>query len=565
VVRTPSGGRRGYGPTHSQSPEHLVTGVPGLTVVYPSHRHDAGALLEHATLDWDDPVVFFEHKLLYGLAQDQADYEILDGAEEASVLFPTLVRRRMGDPDLTLVTYGGMLDVVERAARALDDEEISVEIVAPSLLQPLPRRTLLQALGERSRVAILEESPYGPGFGSELLATLLESGFRGRVRRFAPLPVPIPAARSLEASVLPEERTLFDGLVSFLRLTRILVSPGEIVNVGDVVAEVETEKTSFTVEADASGIVLATLHQVGDLVDVGSVLLWLGDSSDDAIPPASAPGSLLKAPSRRATMKAAQLIKQHGLDENVIPTTGARITAADVEQFVESRVQVVPAIAHRPTPRGWRPTAGGAAQPLTPEERAMMRAVLWQREEAVPAYVELDFDSAQWSGFAARYRQRERLLFDPLLALMAQRLVAVVQKSPRLSSTIVDNERWVYHQINLGFTVQSGDQLYMTVVDDASALTCRQFVDRIFELQRKAFGRRLDARETSGATVAFSSMARWNVSRHIPVLPPGTPLIVAHATTQGSSRLGATYDHRVLTGYDAVSALSALATPEETT
>ena len=55
VVRTPSGGRRGYGPTHSQSPENLMTAVPGLTVVFPSHRHDVGHLLEIASLEWGHP------------------------------------------------------------------------------------------------------------------------------------------------------------------------------------------------------------------------------------------------------------------------------------------------------------------------------------------------------------------------------------------------------------------------------------------------------------------------------------------------------------------------------
>ena len=77
VVRTPSGGRRGYGPTHSQSPEGLMTAVPGLTVVAPSHRHEAGHLLERAVLAWQAPVVFFEHKLLYGVTEDQGDYEVL--------------------------------------------------------------------------------------------------------------------------------------------------------------------------------------------------------------------------------------------------------------------------------------------------------------------------------------------------------------------------------------------------------------------------------------------------------------------------------------------------------
>jgi len=77
VIRTPSGGRRGYGPTHSQSPEGLMTAVPGLTVVFPAHRHDTGRLLEAATLDWDFPTVFFEHKLLYGVMQEQGRYEVV--------------------------------------------------------------------------------------------------------------------------------------------------------------------------------------------------------------------------------------------------------------------------------------------------------------------------------------------------------------------------------------------------------------------------------------------------------------------------------------------------------
>ena len=217
VVRTPSGGRRGYGPTHSQSPENLMVAIPGLTVVFPSHRHNAGRLLEHATLDWLHPVVFFEHKLLYGQTQDSADYEIAPCSphDPGVSLFPTLVKRQE-TPDLTLVAYGGALPMVELVAQALNEEELSVELVVPSLLQPFPKHTLLDLLRNRRRVAVVEESPLGPGFGSELVAMLSEDGFGGRVKRLAPPPVPIPAARSLESSILPDERQLFDALVAFV-------------------------------------------------------------------------------------------------------------------------------------------------------------------------------------------------------------------------------------------------------------------------------------------------------------------------------------------------------------
>ncbi len=217
VIRTPAGGRRGYGPTHSQSPENLLTAVPGLTVVYGSHRHDAGDLLERATIDWPYPTAFLEHKLLYAERQDPGGYEMVDAdpCDAGASTFPTLALRR-DRPDLTLVAYGGMLPIVERAAQLLEAEDFVVEIVAPSLVHPLPKATLLRALRGRNRVAIVEESPSGPGFGSELAAALAESRFSGLVTRIAPPPVPIPAARSLEAAVLVDEHGIFDRLVPFV-------------------------------------------------------------------------------------------------------------------------------------------------------------------------------------------------------------------------------------------------------------------------------------------------------------------------------------------------------------
>jgi pyruvate dehydrogenase E2 component (dihydrolipoamide acetyltransferase) len=90
----------------------------------------------------------------------------------------------------------------------------------------------------------------------------------------------------------------------------------------------------------------------------------------------------------------------------------------------------------------------------------------------------------------------------------------------------------------------------------------REFVDQLGMLQRAAMKNSLKPSESSGATVSFSSMARWKVSRHVPVLPSHTALIVAHtAPSDGIAHLGATYDHRVLTGFEAVQTLQALSCP----
>jgi len=214
VIRTPCGGRRGYGPTHSQSPENLFTAVPGLTVVYGSHRHNVCELLIDAVLRWCYPVLFLEHKLLYGEKMDPADYVALPAADDvATHLFPTL-RRGADDPDVTLVSYGGMLAVAEAAAiRLEDEEELAVEIIAPSLLSPLPRGSMIQHLAKRRRVVIIEESHHDFGVSAEIAAALLESGFKGQLLRIGTPPVPIASARSLERSIIPDEQSIIDQIL----------------------------------------------------------------------------------------------------------------------------------------------------------------------------------------------------------------------------------------------------------------------------------------------------------------------------------------------------------------
>jgi 2-oxoisovalerate dehydrogenase E1 component len=218
ILRTPSGGRRGYGPTHSQSPENIFTSVPGLTVLYGSQRHDVARLLVDAARQWPYPTLFLEHKLLYGETQDRGDYEVLaaDPDDLAAHLFPTLLRRRP-DADLTIVTYGGMLPVVEEAAQRLEDEEeLSIDIVVPALLSPLPRRTLLAHLLQAERVVIAEESHHEFGIGAEIAASLLEAGFTGQAFRIGTPPVPIASARSLERQILPDADKLIEDILDNL-------------------------------------------------------------------------------------------------------------------------------------------------------------------------------------------------------------------------------------------------------------------------------------------------------------------------------------------------------------
>ena len=215
VIRTPAGGRRGYGPTHSQSPENLLSAVPGLTLVYGSHRHAMDQLLFQAVNDWPYPVLFMEHKLLYGETQSRADYTELPPAKGdiAAELFPTLIRKRPG-ADLTILTFGGMLLEVEKAVQYLEDEEeIEVEIVVPSLLTPFPKQSVIQYLLAAPLLAVIEESHCEYGVSAEILASLVEARYSGHVIRIGTPPVPIASARSLERQIIPGQEDLIQALL----------------------------------------------------------------------------------------------------------------------------------------------------------------------------------------------------------------------------------------------------------------------------------------------------------------------------------------------------------------
>jgi pyruvate/2-oxoglutarate dehydrogenase complex dihydrolipoamide acyltransferase (E2) component len=353
-----------------------------------------------------------------------------------------------------------------------------------------------------------------------------------------------------------------------VRLSAVFAKVGEFVKAGDTVAEVETDKATFGVEATKAGYFLKCLHEVGEKIEVGSVLAWMGDTVDDALP--ETPAAIEPSASRaEPTLKAAMLLREYGLTAGDVPSTSDRLGVSDVQAYVASK-GIKPASAKSATaasPTTARQSSSDVPalrQELSVIERGMLRTVAWHGSVAVPGYVEVAADAAAWEAYGVAFQKAHSLLMNPMLPLMAYRLVALVADNPRLNATVQGEEKILYQTVNIGFTVQSGDNLYLTVTRDAQKMSALEFVKRSLELQKAAMKNKLKPAETSGATIAFTSMARWGVVRHQPVLAPDTSLMIAHsAPLNGQSALGATYDHRVLSGADAVLALNYLKTPPE--
>jgi hypothetical protein len=116
------------------------------------------------------------------------------------------------------------------------------------------------------------------------------------------------------------------------------------------------------------------------------------------------------------------------------------------------------------------PAEPGKPVALTPPEHGMLRTVVWHKFEAVPGYVELAYDPAPWAAYAGAFQQRHRLLLSPLLALLARRLVCTALDQPAVNATVAGEQRHVYDHVNVGFTVQSGNDLMVVVVREAETL-----------------------------------------------------------------------------------------------
>ncbi|MCX7754730.1 MAG: thiamine pyrophosphate-dependent enzyme [Anaerolineales bacterium] len=222
VLRAPMGGRRGYGPTHSQSLEKHFLGVPGLKVLAPSVLGDPAALLLAAIAE-DDPVLFIEHKLLYTrpLLQpaDLSDWRL----EFFGQPFADIALRLSDDlsPHLTIATYGYNLELVLAAAQELIYEhEILPEIIVFSQLSPFPSTVshpFLQSAAKTRRLLTVEEGTFTLGWGAELATRAAEHIAGVKVRRVAALDLPIANAKPLEEAILPSKETILQAALHLIK------------------------------------------------------------------------------------------------------------------------------------------------------------------------------------------------------------------------------------------------------------------------------------------------------------------------------------------------------------
>ncbi|HEY8315757.1 MAG TPA: transketolase C-terminal domain-containing protein, partial [Gaiellaceae bacterium] len=209
VVRMPYGGGVRAPELHDDSPETYYVHTPGVKVAIPSTPADAKGLLAAAIRD-PDPVIIFEPKLIYRTERS----DVPDGDYVVPLGKARLARE--GD-DVTLVAYGAMVPLCERAADALEDEA-SVEVLDIRTLKPLDEVALLASAAKTGRVVIVQEAPRTAGFGAELAAILAEKAMldlRGPVLRVTGYDVPYPYWK-IEDAYMPSVERIVDAVRKLL-------------------------------------------------------------------------------------------------------------------------------------------------------------------------------------------------------------------------------------------------------------------------------------------------------------------------------------------------------------
>jgi len=212
VLRTPEGSGTGAAAQHSQSVESWILNVPGLKVVAPSTPADAKGLLKASIRD-DNPVVFFEQKLLYRKKGPVPEGEHVIPLGKADV-------KRAGK-DLTIISYGRMVERCLDAAAELDGQGIDAEVIDLRCLRPLDTDAIVASARRTGRVMIVHEACRFGGFGGEIAATITESEafyhLDAPICRLAGRDVPIPYNKTLESQVVPTQDRIVEaarGLVT---------------------------------------------------------------------------------------------------------------------------------------------------------------------------------------------------------------------------------------------------------------------------------------------------------------------------------------------------------------
>ncbi|GAB1694966.1 2-oxo acid dehydrogenase subunit E2 [Krasilnikovia sp. M28-CT-15] len=583
VVRCPVGGRRGYGPTHSQSLQKHFIGVPGLELYELSTLHEPEYVLETA-FQRGRPAIVFEQKVLYGRR-----------LHPVGRIDDTLTSRRIDDnwvhvapavdgPEVSvvLVAGGAIAEECMDAQRALLREGIRVALLVPARIFPLDLEPVLPLIESAGLVAVAEEGTAGGTWGAEVAATLhqrLWGALRQPVRLLHSADRTIPAAVHLEDQMLLQPAGIAAAVADLLRVGRVsprrAAAPAPERHADQPGARLAAASTDQPVARPAAAptgrpgaehrVVLARLNTndteytlVEWLVADGAVV-----AEGDSIAEVETSKTI-----EVVTANAAGVLR-HGLTAGSPCEPGE--TIASIGGGTDSTTSAEPVVAATPVaPAPAREDADVVA--LSSAQRRVARVVTVSRQSIPDAFVLREVSLA---GFDVVNAARVQADEDPLGLL--ETVVAVLGRLPaehRICFATLTGDEAVRlpEGINVGVTLDAGRGLFVPVVRGVDRRSFQDIADDLADLRMDAFRGELTEDQLSDANIAVSWNHEPGVVMVQPVIPPGLACALSvggrleavavrdgRAVSRPVLHLGLAHDHRFVNGREAVAFLAAVA------
>lgn len=221
IIRTPMGGGRGYGPTHSQSLEKMFLGIPGLKIIAPSHFHQPGKLLRDVAAIEQGTTLFIENKMLYSLPLLWGTSKLIqENVIDECGYDVTCIRNYInGEPDVCLISYGGVSQFLPDILEALAADEIRVQCVLPACIDPPPLQILAKYASLSEHVVIADEGYGDFGWADGIAAKLYPLIWRSLSAPIITVTSNrsvIPTSWQLEAETLISAKKIEDSILKVL-------------------------------------------------------------------------------------------------------------------------------------------------------------------------------------------------------------------------------------------------------------------------------------------------------------------------------------------------------------
>lgn len=554
VLRCPVGGRRGYGPTHSQSVQKHFVGIPNLALYETTPFHDPYDLLSHA-LD-HGPAMLFEDKVLYtrrlfadGVVDEHFRFTIVGAAPGWAHVTPADGR----SADVVLLCPGGVAHRAIEAANLLRAKGITAHILIPGRLYPLALEPVLPLIADAGFVAAAEESTEGGTWGAEVAARVHRqcwSRLRAPVLTLSSAASVVPTAPHLEERVLLGATRMADEIAAAI---------------GTVpAATAETEPVNAPVDAPVG--VPVTAPKLNNNDETYVLLEWLVAEGQQV-----AEGAPLM-----------ELETSKAVEEIAAPASGyLRTRAAAGSEVAVGAVlaELVPTAPTEPAP----PEAAIPVSAATPPAERGATRILDRRQQGIAAVVTRAHREVPAAFTALEVRadhaiERVRTVSEETggeigLAEVVVKAVAVARPAfPTLFGRVLDEKTVALAETaDIAVTVDAGNGLYTPVLRDCASRPVGELADDLMDFRLKALRGEFTARELDGGAIGVSLNLEPGVSVVAPIVlwpqlcmvsiaGPLPRVLPVDGTTVAANvvSLGLAYDHRVINGREAIAFLRAV-------